>query len=142
MNNVGHDFFNGNIQAAFNHAQKIGLDTGQIASFSMSLSTEKSVQAVAAYQQTALPDQQIEPDKIKQAADFFSQARELLKTSQSALEPFENPLSVFNALFDAVNQVVLENSAEAKPAEGTASLHQIIKPLVETIVEKEKAVQV
>jgi hypothetical protein len=134
MNGVGHDFFNGNIQAAFKHAQKIGLDTGQIASFSMSLSMEKSVQAVAAYQQAAFPDRKIEPEKIKQAADFFSQARDMLKTAQSALGPFENPLSAFNALFNAVHQVGIEKSTEPKITQGNPLLQQLIKPLGEAIL--------
>ena len=142
MNGVGHDFFNGNTQAAFNHAQKIGLDTAQIASFSMSLSMEKSVQAVAAYQQAAFPDRKIEPEKIKQAADFFSQARDMLKTAQSALEPFENPLSAFNVLFNAVHQAGIEKSTEPKTTQDTSLLQQLIKPLGEAILVNEKPAQV
>jgi hypothetical protein len=135
MDEVGQEFFNGDIQTAFNHVQKIGLDTGQLASFSMSLSMERSIQAVAAYQQAGFPDQQIEPEKIKQTADFFSQARELFKSAESALEPFENPLPAFNVLFDAVNQT--------KPAaEGIALLQQIIKPLGDALFENGKPVQV
>lgn len=142
MDRVGHDFFNGNTQAAFSHVQQIGLDTKQIASFSMSLSMEKSVQAVAAYQQVGFPDRQIEPEKIKQAADFFSHARDLLKSAQAALEPFENPLSTFNALFNAIHQVGIEKSVEPTTTEGKLLLQQLIEPLGETMLENEKQVQV
>lgn len=142
MDEVGQEFFNGDIRTAFNHVQKIGLDTGQLASFSMSLSMERSIQAVAAYQQAGFPDQQIEPEKIKQAADFFSQARELLKSAESALEPFENPLPAFNILFDAVNQTGRSKNIEQKPSEGIALLQQIIKPLGDALFENGKAVQV
>jgi hypothetical protein len=105
----------------------------------MSLSMEKSIQAVAAYQQASLPDQQIEPDKVKQAADFFSRAREILHSAESELEPYENPLAAFNALFDAVNQFANDQKPEQKPAEGIALLQQIIKPLGESLVENGKA---
>jgi len=142
MEEVGQNFFNGDIGTAFDHAQKIGLDTEHLAGFSMSLSMEKSIQAVAAYQQAGFPDQQIEPDKLKQAADFFSQARELLKSAESALVPFENPLAAFNVLFDAVNQMGKDQKPEQKPAEGIALLQQIIKPLGESLLENGKAVQV
>ncbi len=139
IDTVGHEFFIGKTQAAFNHAQKIGLDTEQIASFSLSLSLEKSVQAVAVYQQAAFPDQQIEADKIKQAAHFFTQARESLKTAQSALAPFEDPLSVFNALFNAVDQV---NQVGTEPSsEPTSTWQQIIKPLGEIIFTPEDPAQ-
>ena len=133
MDSVGQDFFSGHLKDAFDHTQEIGLDSEQIASFSMSLSSSKSIQAVAAYQQVAASDQQIEPGKIKQAVDFFSHARELLATAQSDLKPFEDPLSVFNALFNGVNLVAVEKNTE--PA-----LQQIIKPLGETILGNDNPV--
>ncbi len=140
IDSVGQDFFNGNVQDAFNHAQKIGLDSEQLASFSVDLSFDKSVQAVSAYQQTALPDQQVEPDKIKQAADFFGQARDLLKTAQSALQPFENPLSAFNTLFDAVTQLGTDQNSGAKPADNSQTLQKIINPISESVLGNEKPV--
>ncbi len=140
MDKVGQDFFNGNIQSAFKHAQHIGLDTQQIASFSMNLSMEKSVQAVAAYQQAGLPDQKIEPAQIKQAADFFSQARDLLKTAQSALEPFENPKLAFNDLFNAVQKVGIEKNTETTA--DTLPLQHIIQPLAEAVLQNVKTIQV
>ncbi len=142
MDKVGQDFFSGNIQSAFKHAQHIGLDTQQIASFSMNLSMEKSVQAVAAYQQVSLPDQKIEPAQIKQAADFFSQARDLLKTAQSALEPFEKPILAFNDLFIAVQQLGIEKNTSAKTPEDTLPLQHIIQPLAEAVLQNDKTVQV
>jgi hypothetical protein len=139
MDSVGNDFFNGNVQAAFNHAQQIGLDTKQIASFSMNLSQEKSIQGVAAYQQASFPDQQIEPDKIKRTVDFSSQIRDLLKMAESALVPFDKRLSAFNELFNAVLQLGEGNSNEQpKTAQGNIALQQIIKPLGEAILNTEQ----
>jgi len=138
MDSVGKDFFNGNVKDAFNHVKQIGLDNEQIASFSMSLSMEKSVQAVAAYQQISLPDQKVDSGKLKQAADFFTQADELLKTAKSALKPFENPLSAFNALFDGVVELGA-TTPQPKPAEGEPSLQQIVKPLSQSILGTDSA---
>jgi len=138
MDSVGKDFFNGNVKDAFNHAKQIGLDNEQIASFSMSLSMEKSVQAVAAYQQISLPDQKVDSGKLKQAADFFNQARELLQTAKSALKPFENPLSAFNALFEGATELGATNP-QPKPVEGESSLQQIVKPLSQSILGTDSA---
>jgi hypothetical protein len=140
IDNVGQDFFNGHVQDAFKHAQKIGLDSEQLASFSVDLSFDKSIQAVSAYQQAAFPDQPVEHDKIKKAADFFGQARDMLKTAQSALQPFEDPLSAFNALFDAVSKVGIDPSTKPKPADDSPSLQQIIQPVSESILGNEKPV--
>jgi hypothetical protein len=142
MDEIGKEFFNGDIETAFNHAQKIGLDTAQLASFSMSLSMEKSIQAVAAYQQAGFPDQPFDPEKVKQAADFFSQARKMLESAESALEAFANPQSAFNVLFDAINQSGIEKHTECNPAKDTTLLQQIIKPLSEGSLENGKLVPV
>ncbi|MEQ1528677.1 MAG: DUF5610 domain-containing protein [Methylococcales bacterium] len=139
MSKVGSSFFDGKTKSAFKHAQKIGLDTEQLASFSMSMSKQKSVQAVAAYLQTDSPAQQVQPDKIKQAADFVNQAKELIKTAQSALQPFEDPLAVFNDLFKAVDQLSAKDS-EPKPAPDSPSLPDIMKPLAQDGLAKEKQV--
>ena len=140
MDQVGQDFFSGNTKAALNHVQQIGLDTQQIASFSMSLTMEKSIQAVATYQQVRLPEQKIDPEKIKQAIDFFSHARDLLKTAQSALDPFENQMLAFTELFNAVQQVGIQNSIDPNTPATNSSLQQIIKPLGESVLQNEKMI--
>jgi hypothetical protein len=92
---------------------------------------------VSAYQQAALPEQQVEPDKIRQAAEFFNHARELLKSAQSALEPFEEPLTVFQALFVRISQVneSSDNSAATKPSDAAnATLQSLAKPLGESVL--------
>jgi hypothetical protein len=137
IDKVQKDFFEGDVEDALRHAKRIGLESDQIASFSLDLSLEKSVQAVSAYQQAALPEQQVEPDKIKQAAEFFNHARELLKSAQSALEPFEEPLTVFQALFVRISQVneSSDNSAATKPSDAAnATLQSLAKPLGESVL--------
>ncbi len=140
MDQVGQDFFSGNTKSALNHVQQIGLDTQQIASFSMSLTMEKSVQAVAAYQQVRFPEQKIDPEQIKQAVDFFSHARDLLKTAQSALDPFENQMLAFTDLFNAVQQIGIQNNIDPNTSVTDSSLQQIIKPLGESVLQNEKPI--
>ena len=76
MSKVSHEFFNGNVNEAFEHAQKIGFDTEQIAAFSLDLNMKSSVEAIAAYQQVKKPEQTVNTDLIKQARDFLSETKD------------------------------------------------------------------
>jgi Domain of unknown function (DUF5610) len=129
IDSISEDFFSGNFQAAFEHAQKIGLDAEQFSSFSLNLTLEKSVQAVAAYQQVANPEQLVDMDKIKQATDFFNQARKMMANAPAALAPFENPLSLFNTLFSAINNIENEPNSDKKSPDSLPTLEKIIKPI-------------
>ena len=99
MSKVSDKFFKGNINAAFKHAQKVGFDTEQIASFSMSLEMEKSVQAVAAYQQTTLPEQHVDADLLKQAGKFLAETKQFLADTETMLESLAKPEQYFSDLF-------------------------------------------
>jgi hypothetical protein len=105
MSKVSDNFFKGNINAAFKHAQKIGFDTEQIASFSMSLEMEKSVQAVAAYQQTTLPEQHIDTDLLKQAGEFLAETKEFMADTETLLESLAKPEQYFSDLFAGMGQL-------------------------------------
>ena len=141
MDKVGHAFFKGDVQAAFHHAGRLGIDGATIAGVSMNLETSRSVQAVAAYQQTRLPEQNVQPDSIKQVSDFFNQAREMLKTARSTLATFENPLSAFNDLFAGVNQAGLENSDKLHSEVSSPLMNQLIKPLGQSILNDEQSIK-
>lgn len=125
MDKVGNEFFSDNIQAAFAQAQKIGLDTDQLASFSMDLTMEKSVQAISTYQQTAAPEQSLPADKIKNLESFFNRARSDLQPSESALKPFADPDSAFNSLFDAVSQLLTNKYGDQQQTESMPKLHDL-----------------
>ncbi len=103
MSKVSDKFFNGNVKSAFKHAQKMGFDTEQIASFSMDLRKEKSVQAVAAYQQTTVPEQNINTDLLKQAGDFLAQAKASMADTHSKLNSLTN--QSFTDLFAGVGEM-------------------------------------
>ncbi len=105
MSKVSDKFFKGDIESAFKHAQKIGLDTKHLASFEMGLKMEKSVQAVAAYQQTTLPEQDVNTDMLKQASNFLAETKEFLADTDTMLESLSKPEQYFSDLFAGVGQL-------------------------------------
>ncbi len=104
INKVSNKFFNGNVQSAFRHAQNIGIDSQQIAGFSMDLNHGKSVQAISAYQQTTAPEQSVQPDLLQTASDFITESKDFLSDVPQQFATFAHPENVFNELFDGVGQ--------------------------------------
>lgn len=105
MSKVSDKFFKGNIESAFKHAQKVGFDTEQIAGFSLDLKMDKSVQAVAAYQQTTMPEQNINTDLLKQAGDFLAETKAFMADTGAMLDSFAEPKQTFTDLFSGVAQL-------------------------------------
>ena len=115
MNKVTNDFFKGDVKSAFKHAQKVGFDTTQIASFSMDLNREETVQAVVAYQQTAMPEQNINTDMLKQASDFLAEVKDFISDTHSILDSLAEPKQSFFDLFNMIGQ--LDNGVHDQNAE-------------------------
>ena len=105
MSKVSDKFFNGDIKSAFKHAQKIGLDTKHLASFEMGLEMKKSVHAVAAYQQTSLPEQDVNKDLLKQAGKFLAETKQFMADTASMLESLAKPEQYFSDLFTGMGQL-------------------------------------
>lgn len=126
MTKVSDKFFKGNINAAFKHAQKIGFDTEQISGFSMSLNKEKSIQAVAAYQQIAMPEQNVNTDLLKQASDFLTQTKEFMADTQAALDSLSDPKQAFADLFSGIGQMHLGTQETLDSDKGDALFLKII----------------
>lgn len=105
MDKVSQDFFLGNVESAFEHAQKLGFDNEQLAGFSMDLNRQRSVQAVAAYQQTAKPEENINPQKLKQASDFLADTESFLDDPKTGLDSLLAPEQTFVDLFSAIAQM-------------------------------------
>lgn len=113
MSKVSDDFFKGNVESAFKHAQKVGFDIEQIAGFSMELRKEKSVQAVTAYQQTAVPEQNINADLLKLAGDFIAETKAFMADADAMLDSFAQPRQAFADLFAGIAQMdAIDNEAE------------------------------
>ena len=105
MTKVSDKFFAGDTASAFKHAQKIGFDSDQISGFSMDLNRQKSVEAVAAYQQTTVPDQNVNTDLLQQASDFLAQTKDFLADANAMLDFLEQPQQGFNDLFAGMAQI-------------------------------------
>jgi len=105
MTKVSDKFFSGDINAAFKHAQKVGFDSEQIAGFSMDLNMQKSVQAVAAYQQTVMPDENVNTDMLGQARDFLAETKQFMAGTAAILDSIAEPKQAFGDLFMGVGQM-------------------------------------
>lgn len=105
MSHISHDFFQDGASHAFSQAQSMGFDTEQIAGFSMNENHQRSVQAVAAYQQTAMPEQDINTHVLSEASEFLSQAKESMTETKTAVESFEKPEQSFTDIFAEVGQL-------------------------------------
>jgi len=115
---VSDKFFDGNIDSAFKHAQKIGFDSDQISGFSMDLNRQKSVEAVAAYQQTTVPEQNINTDLLKQAADFLTETKNFLADANAMLDFLDQPQKGFNDLFAGIGQMQVDEQNPIEDSKG------------------------
>jgi hypothetical protein len=105
MSKVGKEFFDGDMSSAFKHAQKLGYNSHQISGFSMDLNMEQSVQAVAAYKQTSLPEQDVNSGLLGQASQFISEVGDFMADSAAVLESMADPKQSFFDMFSGVGQL-------------------------------------
>lgn len=121
MSQVSQDFFQGNVNAAFSQAQNLGLETEQIAGFSMDMNSQKSVQAMAAYQQTKMPEQNIDTNLLSQASDFLSQAKKSMAETKAAVDSFAAPEKSFTDMFAGVGQM-FSNDQDNSPQNNSGDM--------------------
>ncbi len=111
MHKISNAFFHGNQKAALKHALNAGFDSEQIAGFSLDLSMQKSIQAVAAYRQTALPERNVDGDLLARAGEFLSGARSMLADAQAGLQQLSDPRQAFNDLFAGIGALDHDHDA-------------------------------
>ncbi len=112
MSEVSQGFFQGTAGNAFSHADNMGFEADQIAGFSMGANKQQSVKAVAAYQQAAMPEQNVNTNVLSEVGEFLSQAKEVVADSTAAVESFAEPKNSFVDMFVNIGQ--LFNNAENK----------------------------
>lgn len=105
MSQISHDFFQGGASNAFSQAQNMGFETDQIANFSMNANNQQSVKAMAAYQQTAMPEQNINTNVLSEAGEFLSQAKTSMANTGTAVETFAEPKQSFTDMFANIGQL-------------------------------------
>lgn len=111
LNNVGDiagQFFNGDVQAAFNSAMQLGFDGEELKSFSMDLRQSTSVQVVESYQRT---EQLVDPVHVSSdpgpAIDVLSQLQQLLEAAkENALidKPEQTIKALLSDMIEMLNQ--------------------------------------
>ena len=105
MSQISHDFFQGGASNSFSQAQNMGFETDQIASFSMNANNQQSVKAMTAYQQTAMPEQNINTQALSEAGEFLSQAKTSMANTGTAVESFAEPKQSFTDMFANIGQL-------------------------------------
>lgn len=137
MHKVSHAFFNGNDKAAMKHAMKLGFDNQQIAGFSMDLNRQKSVQAVAAYQQTLMPEKSINTDFLTQASDFLDKIKTMLSDAQLSLQAMSEPQQTFKDLFAEIGLLLNDNVDEVEASEDNQVFADLIDNVSQSIFADE-----
>jgi hypothetical protein len=145
INKVANAFFEGDTQAAFSKAQKIGFDMEQLAEFSVDLSSQQNVTAVSAYQQVnqfadtnSVNDKASTNAQLQHAHDFLNQVKEFLADTGSALGVFENPKAAFSELFSGIEQSALAGlpTLEDEPVASGDLVDHLASSVIEESLEE------
>lgn len=148
IDKVTDKFFDGNLQAAFNKASRLGIDAEQLASFSVSLFSEETRSIAASSSQTfvtpapssvaegspAIPG--LDDDEVVATTHFVDELAGLL--NDDAREIISEPESTISNLFNSVLDNKIENNPLLKSLEQDAN--QLLKSLVEQMSELVKRV--
>jgi hypothetical protein len=105
VNTLQKDFFNGDIEKAFNHAVNLGFDSDQISEFSMELYQSKTTRVSQTYNEVASSDKKESPSQDKELRpllDFVKQLQLLQNKTDELLTNQEDQFkNIFNKVFSA-----------------------------------------
>lgn len=108
-------FFNGDVQAAFQQAAKMGFDNQELAGFSLKLTQTVETRAVAAYQSTAATATAPAPS-IQDAVSATADLRKLFQSAQAS-QVFADPGQALSDLFGGIAKAQgLTQQPETDPA--------------------------
>lgn len=136
MSEVSDEFFNGNVKTAFEHAQKVGFDTEQIAAFSLDLNMKSSVEAITAYQQVKVPEQNINTDLITQARDFLAETKDFMADSRKLLNSIAQPKQSFSDLFSGFEKIQQSNGEDKDSHDNTSLFLNVIENISNDIFKE------
>ena len=102
VNTLQKDFFNGDIEKAFNHAVNLGFDSNQISDFSMELYQSKTTRVSQTYNEVASSDQKESPSQDKELRPLLDFVKQLQLLQSQADELLANQDKQFSNLFDKV----------------------------------------
>lgn len=105
VNTLQKDFFNGDIEKAFNHAVNLGFDSDQISEFSMELYQSKTTRVSQTYNEVASSDEKESPSQDKELRpllDFVKQLQLLQnRTDDLLMKQEEHFTNIFEKVFSA-----------------------------------------
>jgi hypothetical protein len=102
VNTLQKDFFNGDIEKAFNHAVNLGFDSNQISEFSMELYQSKTTRVSQTYNQVASSDQKESPSQDKELRPLLDFVKQLQLLQSQADELLIKQEKQFSKIFDKV----------------------------------------
>ena len=102
VNTLQKDFFNGDIEKAFNHAVNLGFDSEQISEFSMELYQSKTTRVSQTYNEIASSDEKESPNQDKELRPLLDFVKQLQLLQNQADELLIKQEKQFSKLFEKV----------------------------------------
>jgi Domain of unknown function (DUF5610) len=140
LNGVAKDFYQGDIEKAFNKAKEVGFDSNELAKFSVDMSYEQTSQsAVSAYQNIQQGNRHLDSDSgqeddnrnqnafIKDAANFMHRIDELMK--HNAFDFLGNADKTIADLLTASIDLQGEEDSEKPKNSSSKTLNEMIGAL-------------
>ena len=109
-NELAEEFFNGDIETAFNQALKLGFDEQELSSFALQLTKVENTQVIKAYETVSRFDEDSvdsDPAKaVKPVADYLEKLLNVLDGSRLQLEDSKSYENVINELINKLGEDV------------------------------------
>ena len=109
-NELAEEFFNGDIEKAFNQALELGFDEQELSSFALQLTKSENTQVIKAYETVSRFDQDSEdsnPAKaVKPVADYLNKLLNVLDGSRQQLEDNKSYENIINELINRLGDGV------------------------------------
>ncbi len=126
IDKVANRFFEGNVQSAFKKAASLKMDAGELASFSMDMSSSVTRQKVTAYSATAANGASAPAaNPLEQMTQFLGEVRDTLEDVNAAL--FAEPPK---AVADLINGVADAKTGDVAMADEEAAALDLMKATV------------
>lgn len=108
-NSLADDFFNGDIESAYNQALKLGFDDKELTSFALQLTKVENTQVIKAYETVSHYGQtnsESEPSKaVKPVAQYLDKMLSVVEGSRQQLQGAEDYENMVNSLINRMGEV-------------------------------------
>ncbi|GAA0853859.1 DUF5610 domain-containing protein [Aliiglaciecola litoralis] len=109
-NDLAKDFFDGDIETAFNQALELGFDKQELAGYALQLTRQEQVEVVKAYESVSQYDgnesaTNASSKPVERVSDYLAKMLNVLDQSQQKLEDSEQYEKLINSLVNRVQDV-------------------------------------